>query len=387
MPGNHLSEVALLERAQQRAGVPAADEPGALVNLRLLLASCRRSAALNQVGEEVLEKVVVRHLVNAVRLADQVNRHPDLLATSPAVALVITGLPRTGTSVLHKLAALDPSTRVLQLWEALSPVPPDSAGAGSRSSRVRSAEAWLERYLELVPEMRAIHVLSAEGPEECDVLLQNEFASQHLDDMFDARDYSRWLYRADLTREYANLAVQLRVLEGDDQRRSPPWLLKSPSHLAHLGTLATTFPEAVIVHCHRDPAEALSSWASLVCAVRRPYTSRLSLPAVGEQVLQRAAVATGRALAAREALGEERFVDVDYRCLVRDPVAVLAAVYERVGRHLDGEVAATMRSWMAHNPQHKHGRHRYDPADFGLELTRVNDALAAYRDRFRTALP
>ncbi|MDP9006896.1 MAG: sulfotransferase, partial [Actinomycetota bacterium] len=148
--------MALLERAQQRAGVSAADEPGALVNLRLLLASCRRSAALNQVGEEVLEKVVVRHLVNAVRLADHVNRHPDLLAAPPAVALVITGLPRTGTTVLHKLAALDPSNRVLRLWEALSPVPPDPAGAdaGSRSSRVRSAEAWLERYLELVPEMR-----------------------------------------------------------------------------------------------------------------------------------------------------------------------------------------------------------------------------------------
>jgi hypothetical protein len=344
--------------------------------------SCRRSATLNPLGVKVLEKVVVRHLVNGLRLSDHLARHPAISATLPDVAVVITGLPRTGTTLLHKLVALDPAFRVLRLWEALSPVPRDPNDPDSRSRCITAAESWLERYLELVPEMRTIHALSAEGPEECDTLLQNAFASQHLDDMFYAPDYSHWLYSADLAQEYAGHALQLRVLEDSDSDAERPWMLKSPSHLAHLGTVAGTYPTAVIVQCHRDPTEAVPSWASLVSAVRRPYTDELSPQVVGEQCLERSAVATGRALAVRDEVGDGRFVDVAYRSLVGDPVSVVAGIYERLGRPLSGEVEARMRAWVADNPQHKHGRHRYDPAGFGLDDARVRRALAPYVDRF-----
>lgn len=386
MRAGALSVPALLERAQERTGLDGAGDLAATANLRRLVSACQSTAALHAMGRQVLEKVVVRHLVNGLRLADRLRHNPYLTASPPAVALVITGLPRTGTTLLHKLAALDPAHRVLRLWEALSPVPPGPAGPEADKARIRSAEAWLARALDLAPKMGTIHSLSAEGPEECDALLQNEFASQHFDDMFDARDYSQWLYRAELSREYASHALQLRVLEDHDHGTTRPWVLKSPSHLAHLRTLAATYPDAVIVQCHRDPTEAVASWASLVSAVRRPYTDELSARVVGEQCLRRSVVATGRALEARQALGESRFVDVAYRDLLRDPVAVLAEIYHRMRRPLDGDAKAKMRAWVARNPQHRHGRHHYDPAGFGLDAPRVDQALAAYRDRFAWAL-
>ncbi|CAN5218934.1 sulfotransferase [soil metagenome] len=386
MPADPSSVAVLLEKAQARAGTECSAEPVGMENLRLLLDSCQRTAAVNPLGAKVLEKVVVRHLVNGLRLAAQRDRHPDLSTSAPDVAVVITGLPRTGTTLIHKLVALDPGSRVVRLWEALSPVPPDSTDPDARSERIAAAESWLERYLDLVPEMRTIHSLSADGPEECDALLQNAFASQHLDDMFCARDYSQWLYGADLTEEYAGHALQLRVLEGSGDAADRPWMLKSPSHLAHLGALTATYPGAVVVHCHRDPAEAVPSWASLVSAVRRPYTDELSPQVVGDQCLQRAVVATERALAVRETMGDGRFVDVAYRSLVDDPVAVVTEIYERVGRPLEADVEAQMQAWVERNPQHKHGRHRYEPSYFGLEEPRVRRALAAYNDRFAWAL-
>lgn len=385
MPADPSSVAVLVERARERAGTDSATEPAGMENLHLVVDSCRRTAALNPLGAEVLDKVVVRHLVNGLRLAHHRDHHPDL-GTTPIVAAAVTGLPRTGTTLVHKLLALDPAARVVRLWEALSPVPRSSADVAARAERIAAAESWLERYFELVPEIRTIHSLSAEGPEECDVLLQNAFASQHLDDMFHARDYSQWLYSADLTDEYAGHALQLRVLESSEDTGARFWMLKSPSHLAHLGTLTATYPGAVIVHCHRDPAEAVPSWASLVSAVRRPYTDELSLRTVGEQCLERAVVATERALAVRQAMGDERFVDVAYRSLIDDPVAVVAGIYERMGRSLSSEVEGRMRAWLAGNPQHKHGRHRYDPSHFGLDDAKVSRALADYRDRFGWAL-
>ena len=140
------------------------------------------------------------------------------------------------------------------------------------------------------------------------------------------------------------------------------------------------------MHCHRDPAEAVPSWASLVSAVRRPYTDDLSPRVAGEQCLQRAKVATERALGARDTRDDERFVDVAYRALVDDPLAVVARIYERMGRSLSAEVEDRMRGWVEGNPQHKHGRHRYDPSHFGLDAAKVRRALADYCDRFAWAL-
>jgi LPS sulfotransferase NodH len=93
-------------------------------------------------------------------------------------------------------------------------------------------------------------------------------------------------------------------------------------------------------------------------------------------------VATERALAVRHGVGDARFLDVAYRALIGDPVAVAAGIYERMGRPLSGEVEGRMRAWVADNPQHQHGRHRYDLARFGLDEARVTRALAPYVDRF-----
>jgi hypothetical protein len=107
---------------------------------------------------------------------------------------------------------------VLRLWEALHPVP--AGGRFSEEALVDQARTWLARLYQLAPEVRVVHGATAEGPEECDALLQNEFTSQHFEDMVQAEPYSRWLDHAPLSRQYASLALQLAVLDaGGDGRR------------------------------------------------------------------------------------------------------------------------------------------------------------------------
>lgn len=375
------SVATLMERAQARAEVEGAAEPAGLDNLDRLLASCRQTGGLSTAGIGVLEKVVVRHLVNGIRVASA-----PLTPSPPDVAVVVTGLPRTGTTLVHNLLALDPRWRVLRLWEALSPVP-GAGEAGSPATRIAAAEAWLARARAQAPEMQSIHAVSAEGPEECDALLQNSFASQHLDDLFDARAYSRWLYQADLHTEYADHARQLSLIQAGTADRAPrPWALKSPSHLAHLDALLATYPDALVVHCHREPVEAVSSWASLVRAVRRPYVDELTPKEVGRECLRRSAVATERALAVRRDVGDDHFVDVAYHSLVVDPIRSIREIYARMQRPLAPPVEARMSAWVVENPQHKHGRHRYDPAQFALDEARVHAELRPYRQHFARAL-
>ncbi|MDP8970517.1 MAG: sulfotransferase [Actinomycetota bacterium] len=283
--------------------------------------------------------------------------------------------------MLHNLLAQDPRHRFLRLWEALHPVPPGEGHEPDEATLVRQAETWLERFYALAPAFRAVRALTPRGPEECDALLQNAFASQHFDDMFDAEAYSRWFWHVTLDREYAYYALQLRVLSrGRDAGKR--WVLKSPGHLGHLDSLLRAVPGALVVHCHRDPAEAVPSYASLILTVRRPNSDAVSPVSVGEQALRRCAAALHRALEVRAAAGERRFVDVPYTALVEDPVATVGHIYDRLKVRMDRTVEAAMRRWLADHPRHGHGIHRYDPQRFGLPADRVRAAFAAYLERF-----
>ena len=379
-----LSVPSLLEEAESRSGLGDWGDRGFTETLALLIDSCRETAALSPVGWDVLRKVALRHLRNRlyVEAAWSARAAPDVPVIDAPV--VVTGLPRTGTTLLHNLLALDPANRVLRFWEALHPVPPDPSRGTSEDALVAQAEVWLERLYALAPRFRAIHEASARGPEECDALLQNSFASQHFDDMFRAEAYSRWLNRAALVDEYRYYARQLRLLtRPEDAGRR--WVLKSPSHLGYLDTVRATFPRAVVVHCHRDPCEAVASYASLVMAVRAPYSDEVSPADVGRHALERSSLAVDRALAVRDRAGDEGFVDLSYDDLATDPVDAVERLYARLARPLSDGLATTMRGWLAEHPRHRHGRHEYSLEQFGLSPTDVRSRLAAYTERFPVA--
>lgn len=368
-----------MEHAAQQVGSDDWGDPGFATALDLLLASCRERDALTPFGQKVLRSAALRHLRNRLMVQAFVRANPGIEQRSLHAAIVITGLPRTGTTVLQHLLALDPDNRFLVLWEALRPVPPQDAAA--RVALIEQARAWLEQFYELVPGFRAIHALTPEGPEECDALLQNSFASQHFDDMFDAPAYSHWLSHANLTDEYSHYALQLRVLASADPAPRA-WLLKSPLHVAHQDVLLQVLDGALVVHCHRRPLAAVTSYASLIATLRSTYDEDVSLHTVGRQALERSATAMTRALAVRESAGSDAFVDVSLGEIVRDPIAVVREIYRRAGRATTEPFEASMRQWIADNPIDRHGAHRPVAADFGLTEEDVAAAFAPYSERF-----
>ena len=377
----------LVQEAAARAGQTGRANPRDIpfaANLERLVTSAEATGRLNELGRQVLRKAALRHVRNLLDVEAYVDDHPAVAARRLEGAIVVTGLPRTGTTLLHNLLALDPAHRALRFWEALKPVPSGPEGPPTEA-RQEQAERWLESFYRIVPEFRAVHHATATGPEECDALLQNTFASQHFDDMFDAEAYSEWLAHAPLHHEYAHYALQLRILWGASATGAagpPTWALKSPSHLGHLDALLAALPGCRVVLCHREPRQAVASYASLVHTLRRAYSEAASPAAAGRQALARAATAMSRALAVRAVAGDGRFVDLSYRELVRDPVGSVRAVYRHVSCPLRPDVEEAMRDWVAANPAGKHGPHRYDLARFELADRDVHRAFGPYLERF-----
>lgn len=381
MKNGDFSVPSLMDEVAVRAGTDDWGDLGFTHPLGLLLDSCRDSASLTPSGRQVLRGTVLRHLGNRLALQAHVRRHPVLTApASSQLMVIITGLPRTGTTLLHNLLAQDGEHRFLRLWEALRPAQSHGDDQSERCA-VATAQAWLERFYALVPSFKSIHPVTADGPEECDALLQNSFASQHFDDMFDARAYSHWFATTGLLDAYRYYAFQLEVLSAfDDQTK--PWVLKSPGHLGHLDALLHVFPHALVVHCHRHPTQAVTSYASLIRAVRSPHTDRLDPAVVGRQALERSMLAMKRALEIRDATTGDRFMDVAYGHLVRRPLEVVADIYEQLGRLVPLVAQDRMRGWLRDHPQGGYGPHRYGLDEFGLSADEVVGSFSFYLSRF-----
>src|SRR5690606_8134331 len=115
---------ALMERAQREAGLRAFGDMGFLAPLRVLLQSVGREARLHPVGRWITRRRLVSALKTRLRAEALVREHPEIQERPVASPIVIAGLQRTGTTMLHRLLAQDPCLRALRSWEALDPVPP-----------------------------------------------------------------------------------------------------------------------------------------------------------------------------------------------------------------------------------------------------------------------
>ena len=94
---------------------------------------------------------------------------------------------------------------------------------------------------------------------------------------------------------------------------------------------------------------------------------------------------TARTLAARDRLPPGTVHDVDYDALVHTPFEVVRGIYARFGLPFTDDYVERLRAAIAERPQHAHGVHAYDLADFELDAAALAPRFAVYRERFLTA--
>jgi hypothetical protein len=328
-------------------------------------------------GRLFFREYCVQLLANRLRIEDDLKRHPEILDVPVARPLIITGLPRSGTTLLHRLMSEDPSGRTMLFWEALEPSPSPASATYKTDPRIARARASMELLYHLSPRLATAHEFDAESPEEDNNLFAHEFAAGILGFMFDVPDYTRWLNAQDLVPGYRSMKRQLQLLSW--KYRGDHWILKAPAHLFGLDALLEVFPDASIVVTHRDPVQVLPSLCSLAAGFRGMLTDRLDLRRLGSEFVEAMALGPRRAIAARAATSAARYFDVPYERLIADPLGTARDVCDYFGYEFGPEYAARAGRYLAENPQHKHGVHRYRLEDFGLDPSTVNHHFADYR--------
>lgn len=370
---------ALVDAARRAEGLRDLGPPDVDGPLDVLCRSIAEEADLHPLGAWITRGRLVGVLRNRLRATALRAADPAIAARRIRAPLVITGLQRTGTTLLHRLLGAVPALRALRSWEGLQPVPLRGAPTGDRDPRRRQARL-AERGLKwMAPDFFAVHPVEADGLEEEVLLLDHSLLSTVPEATLRVPTFSKWLEAQDQAPAYAMLRDLLQLLEPAPEAR---WVLKTPHHLEWLDVLFDRFPDATVVHTHRDPVVTLASFCSMVAHGRGVMSDRVDPHEIGRDWLAKTGRMVDRALATRAARADQGFVDVAYADLMADPVGVVRRIVETVGLTWDEAVERSVRERLAASPKERHGRHTYALGDFGLTEQQVAARFAAYRKRF-----
>ncbi|MCW5891412.1 MAG: sulfotransferase [bacterium] len=376
-----LEPEALLDEARRRARLEDFDEDGFREAFRRVVHSFDREAGLTLLGRIAARQDLLRLLKSRLQLVDDRRRHPDIAAESVRRPIFVTGLPRTGTTLLHGLLAQDPASRAPLHWESVFPSPPDRSRARVRR-RIDAAARQLRWFHRLNPDIRRMHPLGATLPEECLIITSHAFLSYQFQTSHHVPSYQAWLETQDLVLCYAWHRRFLQHLQW--RGRGERWVLKAPAHLFGIPALFATYPDAAVVFTHRDPTEVAASLASLTTFLRRTFSDQVDPRAVGTEMTARWARGIYKALADRDAgcAPAGQFLDVRYTDLVRDPIGTVRHLYAHFDMPFTAVAEERMRRFLAANPKDKNGRHVYTLGDFGLDADAERARYRAYLERF-----
>lgn len=383
------SPPALMARAAASTGLDDFGDPARNEGLEALVRTMNEESWPRMTGEA--RALAVDYLVHQLEvrlklLADR-KAHGEIVRQQITAPLIVVGPPRSGSTLLHTLLSLDPDNMTPEHWLCREPSPPLALGAPS-TTRLAAADARMTKLFELIPDIFVTHpYMIEEGAgalAECGSdILSLVFTSQQLWCFWGGETYRRFLLEADHTPALGFHHDFLQHAQwGMNGKR---WALKGSDHMLWMRELATQYPDAKLIWTHRDLAQQLGSLASVQSILRgldgHPVTAE-ARRAQGRKAIELQLASVEKAMHARNAVGEEQFIDVSYHDMMADPVLTVQRIYEASGLTMSDGHASRIRDWLANHNQTKHGVHKHSPEEFGMEADEINARFAAYLDRF-----
>ncbi len=329
-----------------------------------------------------MKKISFRNAIRAIltnRLYIQHNfeSFPQILAVPIKNPLFIVGLTRTGSTLLHRLLAQDNSCRVIKYWEMHYPFFGPNLGLNHEALSIKLAELKIKEIYSRFPDLLHIHETKAADPEECELLMRHSFCSITFDSEWRLPGYARWLIQEDMTACYHYFRKLLQLLLWYKPANFP--VLKCSFHLLNLQTVLELFPDANILWLHRSPLEAIPASLNLLSALLGD--ERRSKQFV-EFILDYSARSIERGMEAEKRSNQRRFLNMNYREPVRDPVAAILKIYNHFQYTIDSNMETNIRNWLEKNPRHDHGVPHYRLEDFGLREADIRERFISYFDQY-----
>ncbi|HTJ63188.1 MAG TPA: sulfotransferase [Alphaproteobacteria bacterium] len=347
-----------------------------------LLESIKKEAKLSPTGLANQRGRMVHGLVSRLRLQDAIKRNPEILDEKVYVAGTIVGLPRTGSTMFHRLLSNAPGFNSIKWYETQFYAPFAGEERGNPVERRAMATKVMEGYV--AAGMMSIHPFAIDAPDEEIIIMDQFFVGTMPESAMYVPSYSEWLGTFDHTKAYEDLKTILKFFQWQDKDRQggKRWVLKTPGHLPTLDTLMKVFPETTVITTHRDPMSTVPSYCSMTNSLVHMNSDHVDDVEFGRFTEKRWAGFLSRYEAARERIGAHRFIDIKYEDVVKAPLEQARKVLDKLGMGMTPDVEEAIKEWLGENARDKRAAHHYTLEQFGLTEAGLEQDFKSYRERF-----
>jgi len=261
-----LNELEIINEAKNQTGLENFGNPLFVEGFITLINSINKEADLNEVGVEAQKHRLIGILANILRIESAFIENPEILNEEIKSPVVIVGLPRTGSTMTHRLLASDPNHTAMLWWEGRYPAMLENEQRGNPVDRMEMGKAEVEAVMQASPDALTIHPWDYKGADEEILLLEHTFFSTVPESFMRLPAYSQWVESQDHIHAYVQLKKMLQYLQWQNPgRENKRWVLKSPHHLGFIDKLLNVFPDSKVIQTHRDPYKTVPSFCSM-CA-------------------------------------------------------------------------------------------------------------------------
>lgn len=371
----------ITRKAKKRTGLSDTGSGMHEVGMKQLVKAVNDSA-VTDFGKFTSTGFGVDALSNRLRMVDYFKKHPEVADVKIERPVFILGFPRTGTTLLQNLMHLSEDRRALEFWELTNPVPVHNNPEVDVKKRQRITKSRLAIANFVVPEMKFIHEVRHDSLEECWSLFIPQFTVPNWDMTSRWPDYGKWMLQHNMHESYEEYKKYLQVMvhRVPDKRL----ILKCPDHLWHLDALLEVFPDACIVWTHRDPGRSIPSYCSLASLNWRLVYGEFNPKELGPYIEERFMTGIQRGLAVRDKVGEERFLDVNFKTLLEDPILAVNKITDYFD--LTPVEESKLQEYLNMDRPDNRGKHKYSDNYYGLDADQIRKHYSEYIKRFSISI-
>ena len=373
----------LIKKAEEATGLSDFGDEWFFPNIDEFIKSLNSQAKLSSEGYYGAEQMITGALVNRLRHKNLIKMNPEILDETVDIKAVLTGLPRTGSTMLHRMLASAPELTSIKWYEAQNYTPLENEDYNDPSPRKDIAKDILNFMLKKIPELMSIHPMDIEQADEEVIILGQLFSSSMLESTYFVPNYANWLTKQNPGKSYSDLIEILQSLQWQDSsRKNKSWILKTPGHLMSLGAVIKYFPMAKIIMTHRDPVSTVPSYCSMESALYKMNTDAISDFEIGNYWLDRLSEWLNNFIEVRNSIPDDRFIDINYLDLVEAPEKIGAQVLKSIHVNDDILTKEMMENWINANKRENRQKHNYKLSDYGLTNESISNKFKDYIKKY-----
>jgi hypothetical protein len=353
---------------------------------------------LSPVGRFLLKKISLNWLENRKKVLRFYHSNRKYIETNGKFKnpVIITGLPRSGTTLLQRLMSEDPNTRSPYTYEMELSTPPLTADRDPmRDPRIKVSGASMSTLASFAPglieKFAESHLWSPTEKEESLIYMFHHNSVPVMNFPTAGRAYAEELFSLEGKRALFRYERLFFTMLDAYRPARTHWTLKAPNYATLFPTLFEEYPDARVVLTHRNPLVTLPSICRLMeswCIAfdREGSFDKHRFGQILKMLVDKCLLVPLQ-YRKEHPEKEERIFDCAYDDLFSDPILMVKKIYQYFDLEYSHEFDARMKAYLKNNQQGKYGRHRYSLEEYGFDAKNLYNEYGEYMDRFGFGIP